>query len=798
MLALISFLAWSLAGFAMTAPAQATAPAASSGTAASARFSITLDKLEPKVVQQGDTLQLAGTLKNTSGITLTNVSIALRVSSQRIATRYDLARDADPATQIGFVVSSTRQRFGTVQPNDTLYWTVSVPVKNLGLPTSVSQFGAYPLAIEATSTADSRTGHDRLPTTLMWVPKGAQFAPTKVGWLWPLIDGVHRGMGDTFLNDDLAKDLAPGGRIGRLTKIAADSKLPLTYVVDPALVDDATAMAARAAGPQAPASGAPSTTSASPTPAKPTSTTPAATKPAATKSADAKATLARPGATATKSGGKASPSSSGAPYLVASGGGTEPGSGAAVAANWLTELRSLIKTPGSELMGVPYGDPDVVALDRAGLHKEIAIARSAGQATLLTELAPPTLPNVVWPVDSALNESTLDDLSSDLVTTVVLSDQTLQPRDADELTGPRTDLQTASGTVRVVLTDSTIDTLIADPSSVLGGPRAAEQRLLAETMLITEQRPGQGSSLMLAPPRYADPSNPYLQAMLRDTGDVPWLKMVNLGAIINQPSDTVARQPLNYPRSARQAELPQNLLTRIGALRDGLSRFNAVLDVGTTEPFLTAANLAIVRAESSWWRSNPANSSQITSAVQASLAAHTGKVVISNPELITLTSRRQKIPITVVNNLPEPVTVQLQLAAANPARLNVMPIAPFTIDGKGGRHEVLIEVEAPTNGRFDVRAQLMTPETTPRPFGAAVSFEVNSTAYGAVALAIAGTAAGLIVLLSGVRLFRRFRRARRGSRADTGAGPQIPESAHPDADPDLEAARDSTDLPTIP
>ncbi len=122
----------------------------------------------------------------------------------------------------------------------------------------------------------------------------------------------------------------------------------------------------------------------------------------------------------------------------------------------------------------------------------------------------------------------------------------------------------------------------------------------------------------------------------------------------------------------------------------------------------------------------------------------------------------QKIPLTVVNELPEPVRLQVRVTAVNAARLTVTPVEPFTIEGKGSRHEVLVEVEATTNGRFQVQAQLMTPDGA-QVFGPPVPFEMNSTAYGAVALAIAGSAAGLLFLLSGYRLFRRMRRRRGGT-----------------------------------
>ena len=729
----------------------ATRTPSPSPSAAPPPVALHLNTFDPTFAHQGDTLTLTGDLVNTSDDTLTNVSVALRSSTQRIATRYDLARDSDPATLFGVSYSSTRQRLGEsgrVEPNQTVGWQISIPVDKLGLPTSASLFGAYPIAIEATTSSESGTTRTRLPTTLMWVPKGAQFTPTQVSWLWPIVDGVHRGLGNTFLDDGLATELASGGRLSGLVKIASESKLPLTYIVDPALVDDARAMAASvSAGQQG---GEPSgSPSASASPKTPT------TSPSASKSPPSNAT--------------GSPSPAVQPYQVATGNNatqTKPGTGALTAANWLAALQAAVAAPKAELVGLPYGDADLVALDRAGLDKEIAIARSTGQSLLRAELAAPTLPDVVWPVDSALNQSTLDELASDLVTTVVLTDQALPPVDPNAISGPRADLQTASGMVHAVLTDSTLDSLIANPSSVAGGERVAEQRFLAETMLVTEQRPGSGSSLVVAPPRHANPTG-FLADLLSDTGAVPWIKPVGLGQIADQPSNDIARQALTYPQSARSSELAPSALAPISNLRDGLAAFSAILGANTNDPFVTNASLAILRAESSAWRAHADRSTKITDSVRTQLNARTNSVFISKPGLITLTSRKQKIPLTVVNELPDPVTLQIRLTAVNAARLKVTPIAPFTVDGKGSRHEVVVEVEATTGGRFDVEAQLLTPDATARPIGGAVSFELNSTAYGAVALAIAGSAAGLLFLLSGIRIYRRVRNRRGGPPDET-------------------------------
>ena len=736
------------------------------------RVAITLEMLEPKAVQPHDTVMLDGTVTNISGSPLSSVSVALRASTHRIDTRYDLAREADPANVLGTTISNTRQSLGSLAVDQTTSWHFSLQVDRLDLPSSPADFGAYPFAVDVRSTSDRTTLTTRLPTTLMWLPSGSQFTQTKISWLLPLVDGVHRSEGDTFLDDQLASDLATTGRLGRLLDLAATAGVPLTYIVDPALVDDATVMAGASAepgsGPSAGVTGVTGVATASPKPTAKASTAP-------------------------KGGSKSAPGSASASppvgYQVASpvgGQTTAGGTGESAAASWLADLRTDVAFPGAALVGLPYADTDLVAVERAGLPREVAIARSTGQSTLTADLATPTLPNVVWPPGGTLDEATLDDLAGDLVDTVVLSDSTLPPRDTNAVTGARTNLQTESGTIRAVLTDTTISSMLTNPPG-RDGVRADEQRFLAQTMLVTEQRPGAGSSIVIAPPRNWDPVGGFAAKLLSDSTAMPWLEGANLGQVADSPADGVQRNSLVYPASAQAAELPGGELFPIAGLRTTLAACSAILGSSTAETFINTASIAILRAESSGLRRQPARSALIRSAVQADLDAQTAKVYIVKPGLITLTSRKQKIPITVVNNLPDPVTVEIRLTAVNPARLVASPAQPFTVPGNRSRHEVSIEVEATTGGRFQVSAQLWTPEANPRPFGASVPFILNSTAYGAVALVIAATAAGLVFLLSAIRIVRRIIRARRAhaqaaSTPPTPPGPPAPPASSEPAD----------------
>ena len=138
------------------------------------------------------------------------------------------------------------------------------------------------------------------------MPTGAQYQPTQISWLVPLVDGIHRGNSNTFLDDQLATDLAPAGRLGRVLDVASAARVPITYAIDPALVDDATVMAG-AAQLNAGVTGVtgvapPSGVASSPAPAP------------ATAPSSATASSSNPG---TKSEGATSPAPAPTPYQVA-------------------------------------------------------------------------------------------------------------------------------------------------------------------------------------------------------------------------------------------------------------------------------------------------------------------------------------------------------------------------------------------------------------------------------------------------------------------------------------------------
>ncbi len=86
----------------------------------------------------------------------------------------------------------------------------------------------------------------QLATAQTYIPSFPK-RPVKaqVGWLWPLLDRPHRLFSDRlFLDDDLAAEVAPGGRLDQLLSVVekVGRKVPMTLVTDPELIDELVVM----------------------------------------------------------------------------------------------------------------------------------------------------------------------------------------------------------------------------------------------------------------------------------------------------------------------------------------------------------------------------------------------------------------------------------------------------------------------------------------------------------------------------------------------------------------------------
>ncbi|MGW7254596.1 DUF6049 family protein [Streptomyces sp. NPDC054834] len=227
-------------------PAAAPAQAAVSDT-----VDVSLDSLSPSAPTDGDTLTVSGTVTNNGKQTVDNAHVGLRVGPQldtRSAIDTTAKRSDDLQASVGSEVGGKYvEKFAKLTPGVAEHFSISVPIDKLDL----GQDGVYEFDVSLSGRTSAQPWDQVLGirrTFLPWQP-GEADTRTKTTYLWPLISTVHMtaktGAGEhqtpVFLNDDLAKEIAPGGRLAQMLALGKD--LDVTWVVDPDLLAAVDAMA---------------------------------------------------------------------------------------------------------------------------------------------------------------------------------------------------------------------------------------------------------------------------------------------------------------------------------------------------------------------------------------------------------------------------------------------------------------------------------------------------------------------------------------------------------------------------
>jgi Family of unknown function (DUF6049) len=226
-----------------------TGPLASA--ADSADVAVSVDSLTPSAPTEGDTLTVSGTVTNKSKQAVTDAHVDLRVG-QYLPTRSAIdgaprSTYYQPAVDGPTIDDKYSQEFDRLAPGVAQPFTISVPVDKLDL----GDDGVYQLGVSLSGETSAQPWDQVLGirrTFLPWQPSAAD-TKTRTTYLWPLISGAHMtaetGSDDqqtpVFDNDDLAKEIARGGRLDQLVSLG--SGLDVTWVIDPDLLASVDAMA---------------------------------------------------------------------------------------------------------------------------------------------------------------------------------------------------------------------------------------------------------------------------------------------------------------------------------------------------------------------------------------------------------------------------------------------------------------------------------------------------------------------------------------------------------------------------
>ncbi|CAM5736565.1 hypothetical protein SALBM311S_08071 [Streptomyces alboniger] len=138
------------------------------------------------------------------------------------------------------------EKFSKLTPGVAEPFSISVPVDELDLGDS----GVYQLAVSLSGETSAQSWERVLGMERTFLPwqSGEADTGTRTTYLWPLIStghmtaetGSNEQQTPVFLNDDLAKEISPGGRLDQLLSLGKD--LDVTWVIDPDLLASVDAM----------------------------------------------------------------------------------------------------------------------------------------------------------------------------------------------------------------------------------------------------------------------------------------------------------------------------------------------------------------------------------------------------------------------------------------------------------------------------------------------------------------------------------------------------------------------------
>ena len=694
-------------------PAAGPAQAADSGT-----VSVSLDSLSPSAPTDGDTLTVSGTVTNTGRQTVTGAHVGLRVGSP-LTTRSAIDSvtqhsDEAPGGSGAEVGGKYEEDFDKLAPGVAEHFSISVPVDKLDL----GEDGVYELDVALSGQTPARRWDQLLGirrTLLPWQPSDAD-TKTKTTFLWPLLSAVHMsaktGAGDLqtpeFLDDDLATELAPGGRLAQMVELGKD--LDITWVIDPDLLASVDAMAV-------------------------------------------------------------------GNYRIQGAGGTStPGSREhqAIAKQWLASLQKAVA--GKEVVALPFADPDLASLAHNGTRvtgslSHLKDATDVAATTVKTVLHVTPSTDFAWPVNGAVDPSIMKVATSAGADRVIARSDSLQETAGLPYT-PSAARPVGGGTTAVVA-DNRLSTAFEGDLTKAGAATLAVQRFLAQSLQLNTQTDKQ-RSIVVAPQRMPTASQAQaMAAALTALQGGTWSQSQDLTATSKDKPDPNAttRIPSSsaYPASLRRQELPRTAFEQIARTQNKLDGFRVVLT--DQSRVVTPFGRAINREMSASWRGRSGEAASYRGDVEAWLDDLADQVKLIDKSETKLSGRSATIPVTVQNNLVQPVGhLVLRLESTMPTRLKIggKAYSEQRVEISGGHSQsVKFTTSANANGRVAVIAQLYTEDGVR--YGDPVSFDVKVTEVTPTVMLVIGGGV-LLLVLAGFRMYTQRKRAAARQAEDDGPG----------------------------
>ena len=408
---------------------------------------------------------------------------------------------------------------------------------------------------------------------------------------------------------------------------------------------------------------------------------------------------------------------------------------------------------------MPYADPDADAVTRAGLTTDLVRAATSAASVTANNLEREPTGILAWAAGGRVDREALDVLASaGMRTAVVRESAVVRGADPGYTTSGYADLDTSAGRVRALIIDSGLQTALELPQGNQATVLAARQSFLAELAFVALEPTTARRHLIAAAasPRW-NPNPALLTSIVAGLRSTPWTRLTPVSTVLALPASDNAGTLAVGDRRGR--ELDADYLARISDLQTTLESLRAVL----SDPLPVTAPItsALLRAESSAWRTRPRGGDALLDSISLSVTNAQSGIYVIPRDNVTFSGDRGSVPVTVANDLDQAVTVGVTVSANPAARLEAEKLSPLRIE-PGRRASLEVPVRIVGGDALTVSVQLTDPSGAA--FGDPVALELRTTAYSRAALWVAVAAAVVLVLLVIFDIVRRGRQ-RRDARA---------------------------------
>jgi len=673
----------------------------------SGQLTLSIDSVSPDYATPNATITVTGTVSNGTRSPVSGLQVRLLSSAQFFGDRSDMnSYAAGHDTQLYLAPEGTMFSLpGTLHSGKTARWSASFTAASAGY----QAFGVYPLAAQAQDIYGNPLAVSR--TFLPYWPGNGAPKPLSVSWIWPLIDTPHQSAcGATLATNSLAGSLGAGGRLNTLLTVGGQwaQQDHLTWIVDPALLSDASVMTHQyAVGGDAICSGR-------------------RTEHASSAAADWLSLLR---ATTATQDVYVTPYAD-ADVAALTQAGLDQNTRTAYHLGESVAAKVLARPVSASVAWPAGGSADASAVT--------SLVRDGGASTVVLNSG--ELPSTDGQYDNALNATRT---TSGTKVGVLLAD---------------------SGITSVLGS--------ASASSPAGAQFAAEQDFLAQTAMILAEAPSLQRSLVIAPPRHWDPSAGQASALLSLTYSAPWLRKTGLSSMATAASHLSAPASLpashadgpgltsDYTSEIAavdaSAALYKDLLYKPGA--NALNAVDAAVAATTSAAWRgdgAADGWLALRKLGDYLDSNEKK-------VQ---------IISSKDEKFLLGGASGNAPVSVQNLLPVEVQVRVVATPSVGGQLSVGKFKDLITVAPMKTTTVPVPLYSSAISTTTMQLQLQTEDGSPLTW-TSQSVSVQATRYGRALLVLIAAALGVLVLASVARWIRRRLADGRaqGSRPQGGSG----------------------------